>query len=43
MGNTETLLKVQDLSISFNRVPTLYSISFTLKRNSILGIVGEKK
>jgi len=35
------LLKVQDLSISFNGIPTIHSVSFELKENTILGIVGE--
>ncbi len=37
----DILLEVKDLSISFNDNPTVHDVSFTLNKNSILGIVGE--
>ncbi len=37
----DILLEVKDLSISFNDNPTIHDVSFTLNKNSILGIVGE--
>ena len=39
--NNNILLRVKDLSISFNDNPTIHNVSFTLNKNSILGIVGE--
>lgn len=39
--NNNILLRVKDLSISFYDNPTIHNVSFTLNKNSILGIVGE--
>ncbi len=40
-SSAETLLRVTNLSVTYNSAPALENVGFTLKRGEILGVVGE--